>query len=154
MPELPSNKQLDNAINKAEVDRTAIKKDIEKHTSTTSPKKVTTTKTIKRGNKTLKSQTTKAATKTPDDFKDHPLAKSINNVVSKLAKIDNLGSDCDFGESVALTIDFYMDDIPNHPLMFLALSCGMMGFKIAEEKGMLKETMDKIGLGENNAVHK
>lgn len=47
-----------------------------------------------------------------------------------------------------------MDDIPNHPLMFLALSCGMMGFKIADEKGMLKDTMNKIGLGDKHPVNK
>jgi len=104
---------------------------------------VTTTQTKKTGDKTIK-VTEKKQFKEPSIFKNHPLAKSIDKIVDNFIMEDGFCNDVDFGASCVLTLDYYIADIPNHPLFFLAVSGGMVLLKGLTNRKMIPDFLPQM----------
>lgn len=123
---------LNAAIEKAE-------KDLKVKPKNAKPKEeIKETKTIKKGN-TKRTVTKKQSFKSCDEFKNHPLAESINNIANKWAMSEDIANKAQLGEAVALTLDFYMGDIPNHPLAILAFSSAIVAFTGMSNRKMLPD---------------
>jgi len=92
-------------------------------------KQLTVTEKKDKKGKTITKKITKKDFKKPEDYNDNPLAQSINKLADKLVKEEGASNECQFGQSVALVIDYYFTDLPDHPLVYLAVSSSMLTFK-------------------------
>ena len=136
MVEEIDKQQFSNAIKEAQAEiQTKPKKTITKDKP-----EVTVTSTKKLKDKTIK-VTEKKQFKEPSIFKNHPLAKSIDKIVDGFILEDGFCNDVDFGASCVLTLDYYLSEIPDHPLFFLAVAGGMVAFKGLSNRGMLPDIL-------------
>lgn len=129
------DKKLSTAIEQAE----STKSELQKHKTDIKSKDVaakqTISQTVKQGDKTIRKTITKSKKhKTPTEFKNHPMAHGINNLIDYIVEEKGVGERCEFGEAVVLTIDFYLSDVPDHPLLYLGFAGAMVGFAYAKNK--------------------
>lgn len=132
------DKLNDAALSKA-IDSAEAEIKLKKSTQKTKPiSDIKETQTTKRGSKTVKT-TTKKTYKKPELFKNHPLAQSINTFANKWAMSEDIATESMFGESVVLTIDYYLTDLPDHPLIYVAMSGAMVAFAGLSNRGMIPD---------------
>lgn len=129
------DKALSNAIDNAEKEIADLK--AKKKTTPKVDKKTTVTRTEKKGDVTKKTTVTAKHWKRPSEFVDNPLAKAVNRLADKWVGEKGTSQECEFGESVALTIDYYLTEFPEHPLLYLAISGGSVLIAGLSKRGMI-----------------
>ena len=143
MSEKLDSDALTSAIDKTQIELNDISK--KKKTSKVTPEKQVTKiqKTKSKGRETTKKTTIKAK-KTPEDFKDHALSNAINIFLDKLGGVDeNTAKECQLGSSILYTLDFYLTNLPDHPMMYLLLSGGMFTFAVLSKHEMIPQLFPK-----------